>query len=361
MNIFFYLIMILFSLGQLGRLVFFDRQINFYLFEIFLFIFFMILFLKLRFGPINSLWKNNKKLFIFPAILFLSFILDFNKYSFFQNLVGLLYFLRLIFYFLYFFYLDYFINKNEDFKKTIHNGLLIFTFFTIISTTTQYFLYPDLRNLMYLGWDPHLMRTFGVFFDTAVAGAIYGLIFFNNNFLIIKLIYLLFLVLSYSRGVILAFIISLIFLFLQKKQSVTKLLLIVFSLILLLIILPKPFGEGGKLTRVYTVKSRINDYKEGLNLFFKKPLLGFGYNRLRYVRRISQSNAASNFSNSYLTILTTSGFLGLLGFFIFLKYFWMRFKRKRMLMIFIGITSLFDNVILHPFILFLFLTSLFDN
>ncbi|GIW64865.1 MAG: hypothetical protein KatS3mg092_0798 [Patescibacteria group bacterium] len=361
MEILFFLITIFFSLGQLARITLFERQINFYIYEIFLLIVLLTLIFKFKLEPIKYFWKNFKEFFLFFLILILSLIFNFNQFVYFQNLVGLLYFLRLFFYFVYFFYLYYFVRNHQYFKKNIQVSLNIFIILTIISTITQFFLYPDLRNLMYLGWDPHLGRTFGVFFDTSIAAVIYGLIFFISNNFFIKIIYLFFLIFSFSRGVILSFIFTLLYVFLKNKQSVFRLIIFIIFLIIVLILVPKPFGEGSKLTRTYTIISRINDYKEGWNLFLKKPIFGWGYNRLRYVRNIENSHAASNFSSSYLTILVSSGFLGLLSFLFLLNFFWKKFKNKRELLILIGLTSFFDNIFLHPFILFLFFTSLFDN
>ncbi|GAB4219283.1 MAG: hypothetical protein Fur009_4650 [Candidatus Microgenomates bacterium] len=214
---------------------------------------------------------------------------------------------------------------------------------------------------MYLGWDPHLMRTFGVFFDTSIAAIVYGLVFFITESLIIKFIFLIFLILSFSRSVILSFIFALGYSIYKEKKSALSLMLIVFFIIVSLILTPKPFGEGAKLTRTFTIISRINDYKEGLNLFFKRPFFGWGYNRLRYVRDIIDSNAASNFSSSYLTVLAASGISGLSGLLVLIYFFWKKFHDKRVIFIFIGLASFFDNIFLHPFILFLIFSSLFDK
>lgn len=369
MKYLFFIICLFFSLGQLGRITFFDRQINFYFYEIFIILFIFILFLKHKFYPIKDYWKSSKVFFIFLGILFFSLINSFWKYSILINVVGFLYWLRLVIYGLYGIYLSYELKKKPNFKKVIHQGIKIIVFFTIITTTVQYFLYPDLRNLLYLGWDPHLGRTFGVFFDTSIAAAVYGLIFLYSQNKIIKFIYLIFLVFSFSRSAYLGFIIILIFSMIKKnyqfKQFALKdflsIILVIFSFIFLAIVAPKPLGEGAKLTRTYTIISRIKDYQEGFSLFIKKPFFGYGFNRLKYIRNFFYSNAGSSFSSSYLTIMVSSGLFGFIFLIKVIEYLWKKYERNRQLLIFIGIISFFDNIFLHPFIIFLLISLLFDR
>ena len=361
-NIVLYLIFFLFSLGQLGRISFFNQQINFYLYEVFLGLFLLVLFFKYRFNPITDAWKKSTSSFIFLFILFLSLLIGFNQYSLFENTVGFLYFLRLSLYLTYWSYLSYWSKKDPNCKKVLKNGIMIITVVTIITTVTQYLLYPDLRNLFYLGWDPHLYRTFGVFFDTAIAGTIYGMIFLFSDQFIVKSIFLIFLVLSFSRSIYLSFIIALLYLFIKKSQF-KKLFIYLFILLFLIFLLPKPAGEGVNITRTFSIVSRVKDYQEGINLFLKKPIFGYGYNRLRYLRNIQGSHAGASFSSSYLTVLVSSGLIGLIGLISLMGLIWRHSKNARALIVFLGTVSLFDNVLLHPFILFFagVLFTLFDK
>jgi O-antigen ligase len=240
----------------------------------------------------------------------------------------------------------------------IKKSLTVFSVITIFSTIVQYFLYPDLRNLYYQGWDPHLYRAFGLFFDTAIAAAIFGLLFFASQNLIIKLIFLVFLVFSFSRGGYLSFIVGLVYLMIKNNQ-LKKLLLVLLFFILLVILSPKPFGEGVNLKRAFTINARIEDYETAFNYFLKKPVFGFGYNRIRFIKGEDiSSHAASSFSSSYLNILVTSGIIGLIGFIYFIYELWKENKKNRAVILFIFIFSFFDNIFLHPFIIFLFFTRL---
>jgi len=350
MNIIFYITAFLFSLGQLGRISFFNQQINLYLYEVAMAISIFFLFIKYRFEPVKKGWKKFRPIFIFIFILFTSILFDWQKFNLFQNIVGLLYLFRLILYFMYFFYI-------KNYLSTIKNGLLLIAILTIISTLIQYFLYPDLRNLIYQGWDPHLYRTFGVFFDTSISAAIFGVFFLTINLPIIKIIYLLLVALSFSRSIYLGLSLTLIYLFIQQKRfkHIFLFLLIFTSLIS---IIPKPSGEGVNLSRLYSIESRIVDYREGIELWKNKPIFGYGYNRIRYIKNSNSVHSGAAFSSIFITILVSSGILGLLSF---IWALWSLRKINRIaprLLLFLCIISLFDNILLHPFILFLFFISL---
>ncbi len=360
MNILFYFLAFLFSLGQLGRISFYDNQINFYLFEAVTVTFIVFLSIKYRLQPLKEFNKKYNVFLVFLGILLVSLVNGAANYPFFVNAVGLFYLLRLGLYGIYWAYLTYWIKKDKTAKNTISKGIWIITLLTIASTLIQYFLYPDLRNLFYQGWDPHLYRTFGVFFDTAIAAAIFGMIFLKSNKLIIKITYLFFIILSFSRSIYLSLIISLFYIFFKDK-NVKKLVIYLLIGLFLVFIVPKPSGEGVNLLRTFSISSRIKDYQEGLNLFVKKPILGFGYNRLRYVRQIPKSNAGASFSSSYLTILVSAGLMGFIGLISLMSLIWKNNQVSRQLLVFIGVASFFDNIFLHPFILFFLFTLLSDK
>jgi len=359
-----YLIFLIFSFGQLQRLSFFNQRINFYLYEIFLVIFFLILFFKLRLTPLKKLWQDNKFIFSFFLILFFSFVNNFLPYKFFDNLVAFLYLLRLLFYPLFFFYLNFYLKKDFYLKNKMINGFFLFSFLTIVFSITQYFLYPDLRNLFYQGWDPHLYRVFGVFFDTFLSGAIFGSLFLFWNNWIFKIIFLILIVLSFSRSAYL----SLLLIFLLKgifdKRFLKGGLFFLLFFLLILFISPKPFGEGVNLKRTISVKARIDDYQKAWQFFLKKPVLGYGYNRIFLLKdNLEGDHGKANFSSVYLNILVSTGIFGIVSFFTSLFFIFKNLKEKgRMILIFLILMSFFDNVLFHPMIMFLFgFISLFDR
>lgn len=359
MTVLFYLTVFLFSLGQLGRISLFDQQINFYLYEIVLIINLFILFFKYRFEPIKDGWKKFLPIFIFLGVLTASLFVDLTKFTQFQNIVGLLYLCRLHLYFIYFFYLRYHTLKNLKFSKVIRNGVFIIAVLTIISTFIQYFFYPDLRNLLYQGWDPHLYRAFGVFFDTSIAATIFGIMLLTSGNLVIKIFYLVLVALSFSRSIYFGLSLTLIYLFVQQRNF-KKIVFFLLFFVTLIFVIPKPSGEGVNLKRIYSVNSRVDDYKEGIDVWKNKPILGYGYNRIRYIKKSDSVRSGASFSSSFLTILVSAGFLGLLSF---VSVLWSLSRTNRLapsLIMFISIISLFDNVFLHPFILFLLFTNLSD-
>jgi hypothetical protein len=360
MTTLFYLSAFLFSLGQLGRVSFLNQQINFYLYEIALLFTLFFLFFKYHFEPIKYFWNRFKPFFIFLCVLLASILIGWTKYSLFENLVGLLYLYRLHLYFIYFFYLQYHIKTQNNFLKVVKKGLFLIAVLTIFSTLIQYFFYPDLRNLIYQGWDPHLYRTFGVFFDTSIAAAIFGIFFLVINKPVIKAVYLILIALSFSRSIYLGLSVTLIYLFIKQKK-LKKIVLFLLFFITLIFFIPKPAGEGVNLKRLYSITSRVEDYRLGLTLWKNKPITGYGYNRIRYIKNNNSVHSGAAFSSSFLTILVSSGILGLLSFIYVLWSLRKTNKIAPVLLIFLSIVSLFDNVLLHPFILFLLFINLSDK
>jgi hypothetical protein len=355
----------LFSLGQLGRVSFFNQQVNFYLYEVLMGILLLFYFLKLKFTPLKKLFDSQQWIFWGFIYLLISFFVKFFDYSLFENLVSFLYLLRLFFYFLFFTYLYFYYQKKE--KKDLVLGFLIFSFLTIVFSFVQFFLYPNLRNLAYLGWDVHQNRVFGVFFDTSVAASIYGLFFlfwlnYKNTryFWLLPPLFLL-LYFTYSRFVIFSFFLTL-FLFFLKKSSLRYFFITLVFLIFLLIFFPQKSGVGVNLNRFFSIEARIKENILGIEMGLKDPLLGIGYNRIRFFRQKSnllwQSDfniyhGASSFQSTYVTLFVATGVVGVLFFGKGLIKLIDGSKEFFYLIFFIAISSLADNLLLHPFLIFI--------
>lgn len=369
-----YLLFFLLSLGQLGRISFFNQQVNFYLYEIFLLFLLLSLVLKDKLKPLKNSFKQFKSVYIFLSVLLLSTVLTLQKFNLFQNLVGFLYLARLVAYFVIFFYLK---DRLSNFSR----ATFVFVAITAATSLVQYFFYPDLRNLFYLGWDPHLYRAFGLFFDTAVASAIYGLVFlllilrFKSIELAkeIKFIFLflfgVFGILSFSRAFYFS-ILATLFLYFIRKKLYSYLFLLVFVFAFFLYIAPKPGGAGVNLTRVFSIISRVEDYKVATKIWKKNPILGVGYNKLRYVKEkmgivsenvVFADHSGASFHSSFLIILASSGVIGLAAFLFVLLQFAKVSDTSLYYTLFLSLYSLADNILLHPFVLILFLMfSLFE-
>jgi len=364
-DFFLILIFIFFSFGQLGRLSFFNQSINFYLYEVLMAIFFFFLLFKLKLLPLKKIFKNRFLFFSFGYFLF-SFFFSFFNYYLFENLVSFLYLFRLYFYFLFFLYLYYYQKDVKNLKEVVLFGFLLFSLLTIITSFLQVFLYPNLRNLAYLGWDVHYNRAFGLFFDTSVSATVYGFLFFfwlifNKKKYLIFLPFLLFLLFyTYSRWLIFSFLITSSFYFLKNKEP-KKIFFILLLLFFFLLLFPQKSGIGVGIKRFFSIESRIKENILGIRMGLKNPLFGIGYNRIRFFRQrnnlLWQSDfnihhGASSFQSTYTTIFVASGIFGLL---FFIKIIFLLLKQDKKFfypLFFVCLGSLADNLLLHPFILF---------
>lgn len=363
-NALFYLTFLLFSLGQLGRVSLSNSHINFYLYEPLLLLGLVILTLKFRFDPIAKAWEKYKPAFVFFIFLLFTYFLNYFSFNQNENIVSALYLLRLIFYPALFVYLNHFLKKAPQYKKTLLNGFYLLSILTLVSSLLQYFFYPDLRNLYYLGWDPHLNRLFGTFFDTSITSAFYGILFlfyFKNKKFLLSLPFLLCVALTFSRSSYI-FLLFVIIVTSINKNNFKYGILAVLIFALSVFIAPKNFGLGVGLNRTFSISSRLSDYSQAINIWSKSPLIGFGYDRIEFVKaKLNLLNlkdnlpmhSASGFSSSYLIILVSSGIIGLVLFFWGLFSFSVNNKNIFYAILFIGLMSLTDNIILHPFIIFI--------
>lgn len=237
-------------------------------------------------------------------------------------LFGSLYLVRVIVYF-YLYKLSFnVIKKDLKIKETIFNSLLLISFAVSVFGWVQYFFYPDLTSLKYLGWDDHLYRLVGTFLDPGFTSLI---IVFGTALAFIKKKYLLLaffavsLAFTYSRAGYLALVASLFLVsFLFKRFKVLSLVLIYFLVVVLL--LPKPAGEGVNLRRTYSISSRMTNYKETFEIFIKSPVIGVGFNNICLAREIylkdinPSSHSCSGSDSSLLLVLATTGIVGFIVF-----------------------------------------------
>ena len=184
----------------------------------------------------------------------------------------------------------------------------------------QFFLYPDLRNLMYLGWDPHYYRLFSTLLDPNFTGIIlvftlllgFGVLTKRNRFWIIagQLVAFVALLLTYSRSSFLALGTAIIVWAVMKKQW--KLLIGLAAFIGIIFLLPKTPGSTLSLFRVDSTLARIGNWQESILLIKNAPLFGYGFDTLRYVRPAGNalSKSAAGLDSSLLFIMATTGIIG---------------------------------------------------
>ena len=116
----------------------------------------------------------------FSVIAFVCLALNIPNLSFDKFIISFSYLLRWLAYTSLYFIIKDFDNK---FKKKIGYLMIFSGFVVVLLGFVQYFLYPNLRNLYYLGWDEHFIDCFQAFFDPNFAGAFFAVFFvYTLNF-----------------------------------------------------------------------------------------------------------------------------------------------------------------------------------
>lgn len=345
-------------LGQFARIELINALANVYVHEFFLFIFIIKSFFTYGITPIKKLISKNTLL---PLLVVVgSFIFSIKEFTALQNGIAFLYIMRIVLNGVFGIYLFTYMKKNKRTHAVLFKMIYSFSILLLVITVIQYIFFPNFWGLYAFGWDPHLYRASGIYLDVFIAAALYGLLslfWYIKNHKVLALFFTIALVLSFSRSAYVAFVMSIIYFFIvQKKWKELGIALSLF--VLFVIVIPKPFGEGGNLMRTSSIKSRLSDYALGVTLWQKKPILGFGYNRIRFAKEhhmlIAQddrSHSLASFHSSFLIILVTTGIVGLLSSFYFLGMFFIKYPRLRIYLIYILTMSLFDNVLLHALVL----------
>ncbi len=242
-------------------------------------------------------------------------------------------------------------------KKKLVFFMLLAGSFILMGGYIQFFFYPSLRNLYYLGWDVHLYRMFSSFLDPNFLGAflVLFLLFlfaftFSKNIKKSKFLYILSLiliigtcvgiVLTYSRSAYIMCIVGIVTFFILQKPSKK----IVYATIgLFIIAIVSYFGftkysEGTNLFRTTSSNARVATSQDALIIFQKNPILGVGFNAYRYVhpthpltclpagRSLSKGgekpvidHGGAGTDNSFLFVLATTGIIGFVAY-IFLLW-----------------------------------------
>ena len=338
-KIIFFTALVVFPFGQLFKL----GSVN--LFDILIFLVAFLTLLKRQKYPS---WYRS--FFVFVLFALFSWVLNYFIFGSIMFLTGLMYLLRLVSYSLIGIYVFNNYKNNKD-KEILNSKLLLLSICAGVFGWIQYFLYPDLTSLKYLGWDDHLLRMIGTFLDPTFLGLIFVLgsvIAINKN----KNKSLLFLVVSiaftYSR--ISYLLISLLLLF--KKKYVALLILG-----LSILMLPKMIGEGTNLARTASGFNKLENYKETIEIIKKSPVVGVGYNNICAARKFylndlnTDSHSCSGSDSSILFLIATTG---VVGFILFTNFIFNLPRSKTLIVSFmiILIHSLFANSMFYSHIMF---------
>lgn len=277
----------------------------------------------------------SKSIMSVILIMCISLAINFKNFSGTELLVGLSYIARWVLYSSLYFVVKSFPSKFK--KKILYLLLITGSIFTFIGFI-QYFLYSNLRNLYYLGWDEHMYRMFSTFLDPNFAGAFFVLYLFlllsmllyffdnkkNKQARIVGLISIFSLIsifLTYSRSALIMLLVStIIFSILTSKLKW------IFGVILIsaffIAISSKNFNiENINLFRIASTEARIDSAKIAIQIIKENYILGVGFNTYRYAQikygfrsqvdsNISHADAGTD--NSFLFILATTGIVGLI-------------------------------------------------
>ena len=303
----------------------------------------------------KKLQPQNRYFLFFLIFAWLSLIINLYHYQI-TSPKPILYLIRLSTYLLFFI----FPLSPKLIPPKFHRFFQLSLVASIIFGILQYFYWPNFTYFDSLNWDPHLYRLVGSFLDPTFTALIFLLFllqtFFTKNQPLKKPTIILAYVaiaLSYSRSTLLSFLFAF---FLISRQLKNKKIFIISLVITLgtLLLLPRQPGEGTKLERTSTIKAKIENYKEAFQTFSRSPVIGHGHNTLYFVRQIDNPLSHSNFGfdNSLLTILSTTGIIGLSLFLLGLIHLVKNSSTlKKILISAVLLHSFFSNSLLYPWIL----------
>ena len=257
-------------------------------------------------------------------------------------------------------------------KKNIRTGLLFFGLFYGALGLFQFFLYPNIRNLMYLGWDPHEWRLTGTLLDPNFSGVLLVLSLIHLYWMQMTkqvgkfstasiwgsyIVQIVAVACTFSRSAIIALLsVGILYIFVYKKWKIAGVILVV---ALCTAYIPGLSGTQ-KIWRMDTSMARVANWNEGWKAVQSAPLFGVGYNTLQFVRPLenNMSNARSGFDSSILTIVATTGILGISAWMWFFISVVKKKNESTVTLLAILISSLFINALFYPWILLWFFITL---
>lgn len=394
LNFLFIFLLILLPLGAVIRIPFIESA-YLYLIDVPIFLIFIASFyqyINTRFTQLNN--SIGKAAFYFIVFCFISLLINSIWLKLSDLRVSFLYLIRLILYINLIFAVTLCTKK---FRKRMIYFLTLSGFAALIFGYIQYFFYPVLRNLYYLGWDEHLYRMFSTFFDPNYFAAFLVLFailqggLFLQNFYLCKtqmvifklfmfslgsLLTLIALFLTYSRTGLIMLLVGAATLVILTRTKRIMLWFAVFTIIGYTIIPKSITIEGFNPFRVSSGLARIQQYNNALIIFKDSPIWGIGFNAYRYAQvkykfiteNRNETHAGAGVPNSWLVILATTGIIGfgmyinfwrqiLLALFVRMRQDLRNYKSvilissviSAIIALFVG--SLFENLLLYPFIM----------
>lgn len=326
----------------------------------------VILAAAVRYGLVKKLltFRLAKPIALFAGLGALSLLANLDRYPFLVSINGSLYLWRWIAYALF-----YAVVLVSPFPARFWlRWLAAFGVALGAAGLVQFVLYPDLRNLWYLGWDPHYYRVFATLLDPNYVGILLVLTLylvfseFRRLWWLAGIVGSAFL-LTYSRSSYLAFlgaIIAAAFFFKRWKAG----LFIVLLFLLAIVYVPKPGGDTLSLDRYDSTVSRFQNWGQTIARIGERPVFGFGFNVVPFLG-IEEAVAlpgrrGAGIDSSILFVGVTTGIAGLVG------YLWLIVEQVKMglglknralkLLLLtsfaaVGVHSLFVNSLFYPWVM----------
>jgi O-antigen ligase len=291
-------------------------------------------------------------LFIFAGTTFVSLLYSLTWIRLDDWLVSSFYWFRLAAY-LFLYQLTVELKEQVRSKFAVILPLLI-TFFATAGLL-QFLVFPDFSKYVQHGWDPHYYRVLSTFFDPNYAGLflVFGFLYLLNvlykqfnqpqtlqTSIILTQVLLVgaALTLTFSRSSYLAYALAmLIFAWFKDKRIIF--MMIIFGVIIFATVPRVRNRVVGALNLDQTAQLRLLDYQKSWQIIQDHPILGVGFNTLRYAkeeyglfrdkRGVNQpsGHAGAGADNSFLFIWSTGGIislislLGVLIFFVWQSWF----------------------------------------
>jgi O-antigen ligase len=208
--------------------------------------------------------------------------------------------------------------------RTWVKSLTAVGFLFTLAGFVQFFLYPDLRNIAYLGWDPHYMRFVSTLFDPNIAGFIL-ISFLLITFLafqtepkyrkIISVVLaceVIAIILTFSRSTIVTLGVVMIAYSVVKKIWWPIFVAIGVGIISVIFM---PLGSLSSPMRIVSALARVDNFSQGFQLFLSKPVTGVGWFMIpSFQSAMETTKAYARLDNSFLFVLASTGLVGFSAF-----------------------------------------------
>jgi hypothetical protein len=318
------LFLVFLPLGQLLRMDIAFRNINFTLHIVDL-----IVLCSFPLYPFLNRDKSAKEILKFLTVLSFSYLI--SLFSF-KNLplVGFLYLVRLYAYLCFYMVVKNLCENRPSNSLKIIKLVNISLLLSLAFGWIQYFWFPDLTSLKYLGWDDHLYRLAGTFLDPGYTGLIFVFGFLTNiylynsekkySYLVLQIGFLLGILFTYSRASYLALFLGVVYLIIKTKLSRKLLYSFLIFFVVMTNFLPKLGSEGVRLERTNSIRLRFANYIETAQIFKSYPLWGVGFDNLCFFKNDKPSylgvtsHSCFGSDSGILTVAATSGVVGIMYF-----------------------------------------------